>query len=418
MPKIYLWLWSNLGNRIKHIEEAIATLEKEKIVENIEISSFYRTEPIDASGWNYVNCVMWGDTNLGPYDLLGAVLQTEEKHGRKRYAYNNSRTIDIDILIYGDSIINEKNLKIPHPKIHQRSFVCEPLLEINPDIFISWIGKLYLHKPHDQFVDLIGEKELSWKWRRAIMGILNITPDSFYDGWRYLSTVEAILQAKKMVQEWADIIDIWAQSTRPGHKIISWEEEVLRLEPVIREFRKTYPEVLLSVDTFYPKVIEQLSKYQIDIINDVSDPGTQTIDFIRIAKEIRATYIATSHASDIQSIIESFLQRRRIMDDYGFSNYIFDPGFGFWKTKEENFTILSELWLLQSLNAPILVWVSRKSMIYRSLDILPADALNGTSVIHTLALKNGADILRVHDVREAKEVLNLYEIYENNTTEI
>ena len=103
----------------------------------------------------------------------------------------------------------------------------------------------------------------------------------------------------------------------------------MRLEPVIREFRKTYPDVLLSVDTFYPKVIEQLSKYQIDIINDVSDPGTQTIDFIRIAKEIRATYIATSHASDIQSIIESFLQRRQIMDDYGFSNYIFDPGFGF-----------------------------------------------------------------------------------------
>lgn len=302
--------------------------------------------------------------------------------------------------------------------MHERSFVCDPLFEIASDITIPWKWPLSLYKSSNQFIEKLDKKSLAWKGKRAIMGILNITPDSFYDGWKYNNSQEAMLQAWKMIEQWADIIDIWAQSTRPGHAVISWQDEVLRLEPIIREFRKIYPNILLSIDTFYPEVIQHLKKYNIDIINDVSDRGSQNMEFIRIAKEIGATYIATSHASDMMSIKSSLLSRKEIMDSYGLRDYIFDPGFGFWKTREENFTVLSELWALQKLNVPILVGVSRKSMIYKSLDISSEEALNWTSIIHTIALRNGVDILRVHDILEAKEAIQLYEIYENNAIHI
>lgn len=419
MIKVYLWLWSNLGNRIRHIDEVVMSLKNDNIIKNTIQSSFYKTEPIDANGWYYINCVIWAYTDFSPHDLLNAILKTEEKYGRKRYAYHNSRTIDIDILLYNDIIVNDQNLQIPHPRMCDRSFVCDPLLEIAPDIHIPWKWQLSSCKSNNnQFIEKIDNRALTWKGKRAIMGILNITPDSFYDGWKYNNIEVAILQAWKMIEQWADIIDIGAQSTRPGHMIISWQDEVLRLEPIVREFRKNYPYTLLSIDTFYPEVIRYLQKYRIDIINDVSDTRSQNIEYVQIAKEIGATYIATSHASNMSSIMDSLLARKEIMDSYGFRDYIFDPGFGFWKTREENFTVLSEIWTLQKLNVPILVGVSRKSMIYRSLDISPELSLNGSSVIHTLALKNGADILRVHDVWEARETINLYEIYEDNAINI
>ncbi|MBP9780169.1 dihydropteroate synthase [Candidatus Gracilibacteria bacterium] len=412
---IYLGFGSNLGNRIEHIEGAILTLQKDGIIFNYKKSSYYRTEPIDADGGFYLNCVIESSTDLSSKELLASILRTEEKHGRKRYRYHNSRTIDIDILLYNTIIIQDQNLKIPHPQIQNRSFVREPLLEINPEIIIPGIGKLIETLDPNQSIQKISKKQLPWKGKRAIMGILNITPDSFYDGGKFSAIEQAIPQLHKLLQEGADIIDVGGQSTKPGHTTISPEEEIQRLEPVISEIRRLYPEILLSIDTFYPEVIGRLRKYNIDIINDVSDTGKLNMDMIQIAKEIGATYIVTSHASNIESILESFSQKEKIMLDFGFKDYIFDPGFGFGKTVEENFTLLSELGLLQKLNVPILVGISRKSMIYKSLRITADEALNGTTVIHTLALQNGAHLLRAHDVKEAKETLNLFERYENNT---
>lgn len=256
----------------------------------------------------------------------------------------------------------------------------------------------------------------------AILGILNITPDSFYDGGRYTQT-EAILQhAHEIINQGADIIDIGAVSTRPGAQLLDPQEETNRLVPIIKLIRQEIPEAIISVDTCYSLPAEESIKAGADIINDIS--GGQFDDkMLSTIAQLQVPYILmhtrglpgqmqqnTSYTDIIHDLALYFSERLETLYRLGAKDIILDPGFGFAKTTEQNFEILrrfNELCVL--FKEPILSALSRKSMIYKTLGCTPNEALNGTSVLNTLSLANGAKLLRVHDVAQAVEVVNLYQ---------
>lgn len=256
----------------------------------------------------------------------------------------------------------------------------------------------------------------------AILGILNITPDSFYDGGRYTQT-EAILQhAHEIINQGADIIDIGAVSTRPGAQLLDPQEETNRLVPIIKLIRQEIPEAIISVDTCYSLPAEESIKAGADIINDIS--GGQFDDkMLSTIAQLQVPYILmhtrglpgqmqqnTSYTDIIHDLALYFSERLETLYRLGAKDIILDPGFGFAKTTEQNFEILrrfNELCVL--FKEPILSALSRKSMIYKTLGYTPNEALNGTTVLNTLSLANGAKLLRVHDVAQAVEVVNLYQ---------
>lgn len=256
----------------------------------------------------------------------------------------------------------------------------------------------------------------------AILGILNITPDSFYDGGRYTQT-EAILQhAHEIINQGADIIDIGAVSTRSGAQLLAPQEETNRLVPIIKLIRQEIPEAIISVDTCYSLPAEESIKAGADIINDIS--GGQFDDkMLSTIAQLQVPYILmhtrglpeqmqqnTSYTDIIHDLTLYFSERLETLYRLGAKDIILDPGFGFAKTTEQNFEILrrfNELCVL--FKEPILSALSRKSMIYKTLGCTPNEALNGTTVLNTLSLANGAKLLRVHDVAQAVEVVNLYQ---------
>jgi len=250
-----------------------------------------------------------------------------------------------------------------------------------------------------------------------IMGIVNLTPDSFYAGSRFMYVEDALRQIEKHIQEGADIIDIGAQSTRPGATLLNAEQEFQRLEPVIQAL-KNLP-VTVSVDTFYAEVAQKCLSVREVWINDISggniDP--QMLPFIFSEQPMyvwthsRGTPQTMTQLTDYQNVVqevyqcaEKFIQK---CHKHHFSRYIIDVGFGFAKTISQNFELLSHFEIFTRLNAPLLGGISRKSMIYKTLGITPEEALNGTTVLHTLLLLKGANILRVHDVKPVKEIIHL-----------
>jgi dihydropteroate synthase len=256
-----------------------------------------------------------------------------------------------------------------------------------------------------------------------VMGILNITPDSFYDGGFYHHEDKILQRLNKMISEGAKIIDIGAYSSRPGAKHISEKEELNRLTPVLELTLKHFPGLIVSVDTFRSKIAQTVvNDFDVSIINDVS-AGELDHKMFETISRLQVPYIImhmkgtpktmqqnTGYKNLIKEIIDYFTVKIASLKAMGVHDIIIDPGFGFSKTLEQNYQILKNLKDFQILELPILVGLSRKSMIYKQLDINPARALNGTSVLNTIALQNGADILRVHDVKEAAEVINLVEI--------
>lgn len=253
-----------------------------------------------------------------------------------------------------------------------------------------------------------------------IMGILNITPDSFYDGGKYSHLQDILFHVKKMVADGCDILDIGAYSSRPGAKNISVDEELDRLLPVLEIIRKEFADIIISVDTFRSEVAEKVVKdFNVSIINDISSGDFDEKMFETIA-QLQIPYIMMHMQGNpenmqkdprydnvISSIINYFSEKTDKLKLLGINDVIIDPGFGFGKTLEHNFEILKYLDDLKIFELPILVGVSRKSMINKVLEISPNDALNGTTVLNTLALIKGANILRVHDVKEAKETVKL-----------
>lgn len=260
-----------------------------------------------------------------------------------------------------------------------------------------------------------------------VMGILNVTPDSFFAGSRKQTELEIAQRANQIVAEGGTIIDVGAFSTRPGADEVSMAEEMNRLRKALPIIRNEQPDVALSVDTFRPEVaLMAVEEYGADIINDVSEGGiTGIVDtplmqnnddeypaIFRMMGRLKVPYILMSVQKDVHDMLMGFSKEVQQLRDLGVKDIILDPGFGFGKTMDENFKLLSEMDKLQVMNLPLLVGVSRKRMIWKTLDITADEALNGTTVINTLALTKGANILRVHDVKAAVEAVKLV----NNVT--
>ena len=252
-----------------------------------------------------------------------------------------------------------------------------------------------------------------------IMGILNITPDSFFDESRHDSVEAALRKAEQLIKEGASILDIGGQSTRPQAEMIHISTELARVLPVIQAIRNSYPNQLISIDTFNSQVAAAAINAGANIINDISC-GSFDSNMFEVAAASKAGYIGmhitgkveTMHIIEnrndiIQDILAFFRQKKQQLAKVGITNWVLDPGFGFGKSIDENFTIVKRLNELAILELPILLGVSRKSSIYKTLGIQPGEALNGTTILNTLGMLHGASILRVHDVKEAAEILTL-----------
>lgn len=253
-----------------------------------------------------------------------------------------------------------------------------------------------------------------------VMGILNVTPDSFYDGGQYETSDALAKRVDTLVSEGTDIIDIGGMSSRPGADIISTQEEQDRVLPVIKYIRETHPEMLLSIDTIHAATARAAVQSGAHIINDISG-GAYDAEMIATAADLECPYIAMhmqgtpatmqkdpQYNDVVLDILKEFAQLDRACNRAGVKDLVVDPGYGFGKTVEHNYELLRGMSALRILERPILVGISRKSMIYRALGRTPEEALNGTTALHMIALQNGADILRVHDVKEAKECIQLY----------
>lgn len=234
-----------------------------------------------------------------------------------------------------------------------------------------------------------------------VMGILNVTPDSFYAASRKLTEQEIAECASRIVAEGGTIIDVGACSTRPGFQEISEAEEMERLRFGLGIVRRELPDGVISVDTFRPDVARMaVEEFGVDIINDVSEGNPR---MFRMISRLRVPYILMSQQPTIREMLLSFAEKVQQLRDLGAKDIILDPGFGFGKTLEQNYQIMGELDKLQVMGLPLLVGVSRKSMIYKLLGFTPEESLNGTTALNTIALMKGASILRVHDVKEAVE---------------
>jgi dihydropteroate synthase len=254
-----------------------------------------------------------------------------------------------------------------------------------------------------------------------VMGVLNLTPDSFYDGDKFKTKKEALLQVEKNIRDGMDILDIGAYSSRPGADTISETEELNRQSSVLAQVTKEFPEVLISIDTFRSNVAKESLDQGAHIINDISaaklDPG-----MLDVIAEYQVPYIMmhmrgtpqtmkelTKYDNLVKEVIFYFSERVAEARSKGISDLIIDPGFGFAKNITQNFELLHHLKALKNLDLPILTGVSRKSMIYKTLHIDAQEALNGTTALNMVALMNGSSILRVHDVLEARQCVTLYQ---------
>lgn len=261
----------------------------------------------------------------------------------------------------------------------------------------------------------------------CVMGILNITPDSFYAGSRMQTEAEIAARAQQILDEGAGIIDIGAYSSRPNAENVSPREEMERLRMGLEILRKTHPGAVISVDTFRADVARMcVEEYGVAIINDIA-AGEMDTDMFRTVAELNVPYIMMHmqgtpqnmqqhpHYDDLlKEVFLYFAQKVQQLRDLGMKDIILDPGFGFGKTVEHNYELLAHLEEFRVFELPLLVGVSRKSMIYRLLGNTPQDALNGTTVLDTICLLKGADILRVHDVREAVETVKIVEAMRKN----
>jgi dihydropteroate synthase len=255
-----------------------------------------------------------------------------------------------------------------------------------------------------------------------VMGILNLTPDSFYDGGRYNSKNGMIKQIDKIVLEGADFIDVGGFSSKPGSELPDSQIEIERLKPALEYIKSKYPEMPVSVDTCRAKVASfVIEKYKADMINDIS-AGNIDPEMVDVISEWKIPFIAMhmkgnpgnmqenpKYEDVVDDILLFFAEKVEKWKVKGIHDIIIDPGFGFGKTLEQNYQLLAALEVFQSLELPLLVGISRKSMIYKLLGISPNEALNGTTALHMYALNKGADILRVHDVKEAKDLVRLHE---------
>ena len=253
-----------------------------------------------------------------------------------------------------------------------------------------------------------------------VMGIINATPDSFFGGSRFNGADEILAEAEKMLNDGAGILDIGGQSTRPGSELISADEEIERVIPAIKAIAKKRPEALISIDTFYSKVAKAAVDAGASIVNDIS-VGSMDNKMIATVAELKVPYILMHMKGTPQTmqqnaiyenvaleVLDHFISKTHELQKAGIVDIIIDPGFGFAKTIDQNFELLKNLSAFKMLDKAIMLGISRKSTIYKTLGVNADEALNGTTVLNTIGLMNGASILRVHDVKEARETVKLF----------
>lgn len=257
----------------------------------------------------------------------------------------------------------------------------------------------------------------------VVMGILNITPDSFYSGSRVQQLDDILVKTEQMIKEGAIILDIGGQTTKPGSDRLTAKEELQRVLPAIQQIKEKFPEIFISVDTYHSQVAKEAVAAGADIVNDIS-AGEMDGQMIATVAALHVPYIAmhmkgtpeTMHQGPVyedvaNEVIDYFIQKLNKCKQAGIMDIIIDPGFGFGKTIQHNFQLLKKLEAFQIFHVPVLAGLSRKSTIYKTLNISAEEALNGTTVLNTIALTKGASILRVHDVKEAIESIQLHEAY-------
>ncbi|GIV42436.1 MAG: dihydropteroate synthase [Vicingaceae bacterium] len=257
-----------------------------------------------------------------------------------------------------------------------------------------------------------------------IMGILNINRDSFYKGSRFPEKECALSQVEKMIEEGADIIDLGYASTRPGAPLCNAEDEIRAITPIVEAIRKKFPEIIISIDTYHASTVETLATLGIHVINDISGGRFDPKMFEAIARH-KTAYVLT-HSKGTPETMQSLTEYDDFFDEIftyfenkinhlqqlGIQNIIIDPGIGFAKTINQNFLLLKYLDAFQILGYPVLIGISRKSFIYKTLQTTPEDSLNGTTIMHTLVINKNPQIFRVHDVKPVKELICLYKEFQ------
>ncbi len=252
-----------------------------------------------------------------------------------------------------------------------------------------------------------------------VMGVINITSDSFYPGSRHQTERDILVTAEKMLEEGATLLDIGGQSTKPGSRQISAEEELERVVPAITSILKRFPDAFVSVDTWYARVAKTTVAAGACMINDIS-AGKMDTSLLDVIVTLNVPYVLMHmqgtpttmqqqpfYKDVTREVLDFFIEKIGLLRNKGLKDIIIDPGYGFGKTIEHNFTLLKNQSVFEMLDVPVLIGVSRKSMIYKTLDTDSTQALNGTTVLHTIGLLNGASILRVHDVKEAAQTIKL-----------
>jgi dihydropteroate synthase len=266
---------------------------------------------------------------------------------------------------------------------------------------------------------------LSWS-QPIVMGIINATPDSFYNQGRDNTESQILWTVEKMLQEGATIIDIGGMSSKPGAEEIKEAEELQRVIPILEKVKSNFPDAYLSIDTFRAEVAKQAVAAGADSVNDIS-AGAWDPEIVSIAAKNKVPYIAMhmqgkpknmqqnpTYGNVCEEVYDFFVKTIKQCSDHEIYDILIDVGFGFGKTLSHNYELLYNLSIFKNLHKPILVGISRKSMVCKPLHVNPENALNGSTALHMLALQNGASILRVHDVKEAMECLKLFEIYSND----
>jgi len=254
-----------------------------------------------------------------------------------------------------------------------------------------------------------------------VMGIINTTPDSFYEGSRFMGESGVLKQAEEMLKAGADILDIGGQSTRPGSEKVTVEEELKRVIGPVTAIHKNFPQAFISIDTYYSKVVAETVAAGASIVNDIS-AGSIDDEMITTVAALQVPYVLMHikgtpqtmkqeavYENVTKEVLDYLIEKKNTLYKSGIKDIIIDGGFGFAKNASHNFELLRNLSLFKMLDAPILLGISRKSFIYKTLGVSVEEALNGTTVLHTVGLMNGAAILRVHDVKEAVEAIELYQ---------
>lgn len=427
---VYLALGTNLGRRAANLRAALAALQPEVRIR--KVSPVYETEP-----WGYsdqpafFNQVVEASTRLAPEDLLSFLKGLETRLGRQPTFRNGPRLIDVDILFYGDLVLETESLSIPHPGLPERVFVLAPLADLAPDFVHPRLKepvRALLARLDTTGVRRVFRRLPPFGARTSVMGILNVTPDSFSgDGilQRGDPLQAAVEQARLFIEAGANILDVGGESTRPGAQTVSEEEEIERVIPVVerlvREFKGGPEDILISVDTYKSRVAEEAVQAGADWINDIwglrADPrmgqviaraGVPVVIMhnrlkpasTELQERLGGRYVGVQYEDLIGDIQKELLESVGLAHSAGIPDeyIILDPGVGFGKTVEQNLELINRLDEICGLGYPVLLGPSRKSFIGYTLNLPPDQRLEGTAAAVAIGIARGADIVRVHDV--------------------